>query len=163
MFAPMPSRDTYWPGCSGRGAVWYIRLNLVLFAFVAVAVAVLCLLPGADVPSIGLGDKVEHIVAYALLAVLGLNAFPGGLRWVVVLVFLLAFGLLLEYLQSFVPGRSADLIDIVANICGTIAGGLLQIGLRCKLQSATRLAECGAQLTNIKGAQVSQVESVCRE
>jgi VanZ family protein len=75
-------------------------------------------------PPGGVTDKHEHFVAYAGLSALACRAAsgtiasvsPGGALagWAIASV----YGLSDEYHQSFVPGRSPDLMDALADTAG---------------------------------------------
>ncbi len=74
-------------------------------------------------------DKTAHLWAYAGLAVLAVRALGGGLPCRVAMrVALIAFaiaavyGISDELHQRFVPGRSADLFDWVADASGAVVG-----------------------------------------
>jgi VanZ family protein len=74
--------------------------------------------------SLGSGrDKLAHFGAYAVLGLLVARALPprGRLPW---LAFLLGslYGASDEFHQHFVPGRSVDVFDWVADSLGVIAG-----------------------------------------
>jgi VanZ family protein len=91
------------------------------------------------VPS-AIPDKVMHVAVYAVLGALILRAVAGGRRtgvtWSVVLVSILAatlYGITDEWHQSFVPGRTPDARDVLADLAGASAGaiaGLLAARLR---------------------------------
>lgn len=69
-----------------------------------------------------INDKVEHFTAYALLAVLPVV----GLRRRTIALLgagsMALTGLILELLQHFVPGRTPDVLDELANISGVVCG-----------------------------------------
>jgi VanZ family protein len=74
-------------------------------------------------------DKTGHFVAYAGLALLCVRAIAGGLpRRVVPHVAAIAFAIAAAYgatdeiHQSFVPGRSADVVDWFADASGALIG-----------------------------------------
>jgi len=74
-------------------------------------------------------DKVLHFVAYALLGALFLRAFKtsrikNNVRFILILSVLLPFlyGISDEIHQHFVPHRSADLMDVLADILGGLMG-----------------------------------------
>lgn len=98
--------------------VWRILLALTLFA-----VLVLCLLPPSSgvLPTTG-WDKSNHMLAFGTLGFLGIRSWPS--RAVVVLAALLAYGGLIEILQSLTPYRSAEWADLLADGLG-LAIGLL--------------------------------------
>ena len=79
-------------------------------------------------------DKVVHLSSYALLYVSAWLAFPGALLSWTLHGALLAYGLLIEGLQSLTEYRSAELADMLANATG--------LGLGCLFLSllAGRLA-----------------------
>lgn len=90
------------------------------FGLCALCVLVLALLP-TDVPIPSTGwDKSNHLLAFSVMALLGIRAFPG--RAIAVLTGLLAYGVLIEVLQSFTPSRSADWHDVVADAVGLVLG-----------------------------------------
>ena len=102
-----------------------------LFAATAVAVMVLSLWPlEPDAPSLG-WDKANHLAAFALLALLGCRAFPAHNG--IVLASLLAYGGLIEVLQSFTDYRRAEWADLLADALGLTLGwavAWLQGGMR---------------------------------
>lgn len=89
-----------------------------IFAVGIIAVVTLSLLPGKDVPSVGVSDKIEHLVAYALLGLAGGLAFPTRRAAIVLLVLLPLLGIALEIAQLRVPERSADIADALADWIG---------------------------------------------
>ena len=86
------------------------------FVGATLMVAVLSLLPGNDLPAVGISDKFEHIIAYAVLALLGGLEIPG--ETVLLAVGLSALGVAMEICQMVVPGRSAEIGDAVADAIG---------------------------------------------
>ena len=88
------------------------------------AIGVLSLLPGTDLPTQNLNDKLNHFIAYSILsfgAVVGRHSM--ALVWVVALV--IGYGLVLEILQGVMPfGRSASWLDALANTGGVVIGTL---------------------------------------
>jgi VanZ family protein len=89
-----------------------------IFAVGIIVVVTLSLLPGNDVPSVGVSDKIEHLVAYALLGLAGGLAFPTRRGVIVLLVLLPLLGVALELAQPRVPERSADVADALADWIG---------------------------------------------
>ena len=72
-------------------------------------------------------DKLFHGGAYGLLGLLLALALhePGRPGRTLLLVWLLGtlYGLTDEYHQSFIPGRDADLLDVLADSAGALLGG----------------------------------------
>jgi VanZ family protein len=96
------------------------------------AVLILSLMPPAPkMPDTG-WDKSNHLLAFAALAALGMQAFPGRQRGL--LVALLAYGGLIEGLQSLTPYRFADWADLLADAVGVLLGwGLASVWARWRL------------------------------
>jgi VanZ family protein len=84
-------------------------------------------------PPAGITDKHEHFFFYGVLAALVLRALAKGewrgIRWATVLGAILwssAYGVSDEFHQRFVPGRSFEILDMVADAIGSAAAaGLL--------------------------------------
>ena len=91
-------------------------------------VAVLSLLPSTALPPTSIGDKVEHVIAYVLLGLLGAVSSERGVMRVI--LGLLVFGSAIEMLQTFSPSRSPDPLDVVADAAGAAFGCGLAILLR---------------------------------
>jgi VanZ family protein len=75
------------------------------------------------------GDKPWHLLAYLGLGVLAVRAVAGGLpariSWriaVVGIAIAVGYAVTDELHQMFVPGRSAQLSDLVADALGVVAG-----------------------------------------
>jgi VanZ family protein len=96
------------------------RALRIAFYGASALVATLSLLPSATLPPTAIGDKVEHVIAYAVLGLLGAASSARGVRRVI--LGLAAFGLLIELLQTFSPGRSPELLDLVADVAGAGLG-----------------------------------------
>ncbi len=84
------------------------------------------LMPGTSPPmmwvsSTGVSDKILHYGAYTLLAGIPVFGFAQarGVLWALAVV---PVGVVLEFLQNVVPGRSFELGDITANTLGVITG-----------------------------------------
>jgi VanZ family protein len=83
-------------------------------------------------------DKVLHFTAYALLGALFLRAFKTtrikhNLKLIIMLSILLSslYGISDEIHQSFVPYRTADVMDALADIIGSAFGvGVLSLWLK---------------------------------
>ena len=80
-------------------------------------------------PSFKFMDKMLHFVAYGLMGILFFRAYQTlaikqNRRMLIFLSILSAsvYGISDEIHQFFVPGRSADLFDVIADILGAICG-----------------------------------------
>jgi VanZ family protein len=94
--------------------------------FVASSIPDLGALPG------GMSDKSGHGIGYAILAALLLRALAGGrlrsvtwTRSLAAVVLATLYGASDEFHQSFVPGRSPDRLDVVADSIGAAAAVVL--------------------------------------
>jgi len=97
-----------------------------LFWATVMVVLVLSLLPpGPHLPDTG-WDKSNHLLAFSVLAVLGLRSYPGSPA--ALLLGLLAYGGLIEGLQSLTPDRFAEWADVVADAAGLFLGWGLAAG-----------------------------------
>lgn len=90
-------------------------------------------IPGQHIPTIGFSfsDKVEHFCAYGILGVLCFRALRlttalriGGAILVVAAV-ALGYGISDEIHQLFVPLRSSEALDALADLCGGTAGAIV--------------------------------------
>lgn len=93
------------------------------FWLCALAVLVLSLMPTVpQLPSTG-WDKSNHLLGFAVLAMLGRLAWP---RHVVrIALALLAYGALIEGLQALTPYRLAEGADLLADALGIVLGLVL--------------------------------------
>lgn len=67
-------------------------------------------------------DKLQHLFAFALLAVLASGGFPQLPLWRTLVPALLAYGLAIECLQSVLPWREFSLLDLAADAAGVVPG-----------------------------------------
>ncbi len=93
-------------------------------------------MPSSNVPGIDLGmdlplDKIAHIGLYAIYTVF-IGRYLTALGWkapkyyLVLLAFPTIYGILMEVLQyALSPSRFFDMLDIIANIIGVLAGLLI--------------------------------------
>jgi VanZ family protein len=103
-----------------RPAISHFRL---LFGLCALAVLVLSLTPpSVPTPSTG-WDKANHLLAFSVLAALGLRAWPGTV-WRVA-IGLIGYGALIEVLQYFSGYREASWLDLFADTAGIALGVIL--------------------------------------
>jgi VanZ family protein len=88
------------------------------------AVVALSLMPPAPLPELPSGgDKVEHFLAYCLLAMGAVQLFALRGLWLLVCAGLVAMGIGLEYAQgAYTVTRMQDPFDALANTLGVAAG-----------------------------------------
>ncbi|MDD5437500.1 MAG: VanZ family protein [Candidatus Omnitrophica bacterium] len=100
----------------------------------AAAVFWLSSIPGNDIPDIEIpfADKLIHFSEYFILGLLtlraGVRSFPNiNLAKLIVLfiIILSLYAALDEWHQNFIPGRTADIKDLIVDIIGAGAGMIL--------------------------------------
>ena len=67
--------------------------------------------------------SINHAIAFALLSLIGLNAFKKNLKQV--LIYLIFISIFLELCHLFIPERSFQIIDLFGNITGVILSYLI--------------------------------------
>lgn len=116
----------------------YLNKKKVLLVYTPLIVYWLILftatsLPVEKLPSMGLSDKVNHLMAYFVLAVLvnltllfqRKSEFLFKYAAVATLLISSFYGIADELHQMLIPGRSAEVLDWVADALGAILGILL--------------------------------------
>ena len=84
--------------------------------------------PNPQVPQVSYGDKVVHAFFYGVLGWLAARALSPSAapaRFAALLAGLVAFAVLDEWHQGFIPGRAASVDDILADAAGLVVGLLL--------------------------------------
>ncbi|WP_417330272.1 VanZ family protein [Halomonas cupida] len=104
-----------WLGLLDRRRMW-----AWLAVLVALVIALGSLLPGDELPASLPSDTLNHLVGYMGLAAL-IALSSRRFWWSVILA--VGFGLVIEWAQLYVPGRSGgDMLDIAANAMGALIG-----------------------------------------
>ena len=111
---------------SNRRRFLYLPLGLYwLFIFILTSI------PGNQIPKLfGVSDKIKHFGAYFVLAILlnftlyVQNRFPllSKKSFYFAFLFTLMYGIIDEVHQIFIPGRSFDWWDLVADVVGSLLG-----------------------------------------
>lgn len=100
------------------------RSNIISFRLaLAAALVVITYLATTqlDYPAIGnINDKVSHILAFYVLALLGDFSFPEHKFDPGKILLLLAYGLFIEIIQYFLPYRTFSLLDLLADAIGLV-------------------------------------------
>lgn len=96
----------------------WIKTALVL---VILGITFLSLKSPSASSSLEVNDKVGHFIAYAVLTInLCLLTQRKHYFWMALIAF--GYSCLMEYLQGFVPGRTVDYHDLIANGLGALIG-----------------------------------------
>jgi hypothetical protein len=94
--------------------MWWLAIATVIVA---------CLLPGSDLPKIPVSDKLEHALAFAVLAASAVQLFRRGAPLLVVGGGLLALGIGIELAQHLLTtSRLMEPGDVLADAVGIAAG-----------------------------------------
>jgi VanZ family protein len=112
------------------GGLPRLLLPRLALALCLVSIAVLAFAPLSVDPGTG-NDKINHLLAFAVLAALADGSFPGQgwAKWAT----LLGYGLTIEAVQIFLPYREASGWDLLADGAGIglyVAGARLVAALR---------------------------------
>ena len=80
-----------------------------------------------DLPSFSYADKIVHFFLYFFLTLLWLLAYPKWWRKrIFFIILVLLWGIAIELIQEyFVPTRSGDVFDAIANTAGALTGLLI--------------------------------------
>ena len=112
----------------------WVKFNLFGIIWAAV-IGLLCLTPASQMPKFDLGypfysDKFLHLFFYAVLTLLLIQGLGKQTEFIKLRLFnyryaiiiAISYGIIIELLQLLIPGRSFDLLDILANGIGTLVG-----------------------------------------
>ena len=94
----------------------------ISLAFVFLGITILSLLPPKSGLELGEHDKINHFIAYSVLSLNFGIVVANFRKHLIGVPFLIAYGLLMEYIQGFVPGREPSWLDALANTSGIIIG-----------------------------------------
>ncbi len=103
--------------------VWLFRLQF------AAALAVFTYLTLSPNPALSAAanDKVWHFVGNLLFFLSARLAWLRTGHWWFALIFVMLYGCAMEFGQNFVPQRSFDYSDMLANVSGVLVGALLSL------------------------------------
>ncbi|MEQ6121676.1 VanZ family protein [Reichenbachiella sp. MALMAid0571] len=79
-------------------------------------------IPRFDIPHF---DKIGHFGLFFVLTVLlfqALKPLDKMIKWIGLFVYCIFLGVITEYLQTKIPGRSGDVLDLIADLVGSISG-----------------------------------------
>lgn len=98
-----------------------------------------------DFSRVPLRDKGVHFVEYGTLSVLLTHALRvtapqrrAILTWGAAVIITLVWGAIDEIHQAFVPGRSSDVGDLIADGCGAVVGAMVYLLVRRRQPATTR-------------------------
>ena len=103
----------------------------VLWLCLAVVVCGFAFAPAEHAPTLGLGDKVNHIAAFMALGFVAALAQRAGRRAAIkALALCLGLGVFIEMVQAFLPTRTAEFADLLGDAVGIGIGMVLTAALR---------------------------------
>ena len=102
-------------------------LRVVFPSYLALVVVLSVAQRGPDLPEGG--DKLAHLGAYLLMALLGMPLTTSLRSSAGMFLAIAAIGALLEGVQAIVPTRTASGWDLVANLMGAVVGTLVWLGV----------------------------------
>lgn len=111
----------------------------MLWAVAIATVVIGSLLPSATLTrlhynAIAPNDKIVHFMGYTVLAVMPVAFLELVGMGIALAASMIPMGVLLEFLQRLVPGRSFEIGDMIANSLGVIAGTMLALWIRAALK-----------------------------
>ena len=100
--------------------LWLFRLSRPVLYGACAVVLVLSVIEMHQQPAFAFSDKVSHLSAFALLALLAEFAFPGRRAIRLAMWGLLFYGLFIECVQWLLPWREFSLFDWLADALGIL-------------------------------------------
>ncbi|UCG81745.1 MAG: VanZ family protein [Desulfobacterales bacterium] len=101
-----------------------LKMRRVLVIYVSLVILLSLLPTPSRGPSLGYLSEAFHFFAYSGMAVLALLSFGSKKAGFVALLSAVGLGALLEWGQSYVPGREMSLTDGITNTLGVLSGAL---------------------------------------
>ena len=98
--------------------------QLIFIAYVIFVIAA-SLIPEAGTSIVVYQDKIAHLTAYFVMGVLAWTAVTTMKRKLYLLLSSVLIGVVLEFVQESVPGRSMDIADAAANTAGVVLAYLV--------------------------------------
>jgi VanZ family protein len=90
----------------------------LLFCIALLSISFLALAPLDDIPVSTGWDKLNHLLAFAVLLMLIDWGYPEKPLWQFKILALMCYGFLIEFIQAFIPYREFSLLDIGADMLG---------------------------------------------
>lgn len=98
------------------------KIVLVSAVIVFLIITVLSLLPPKSGIEIHTNDKVGHFLAYAAFSFNLCLLASRNRQFIWLLTLAVGYGVFIEFLQGFIPGRQPSFLDILANSTGVLIG-----------------------------------------
>ncbi len=115
----------------------FLLIFKALFWLALITSYIAAIVPQDIAPTIGsLSDKSIHFIAFAVLTLL--LRFAYAITWFQTFLLLFVYATFIEFSQLFTPNRSAEFLDIVADIIGIGIGLLFYPFLQKLIMSYTK-------------------------
>ena len=99
-------------------------MHTTVFVIYTIGVTVMSLIPG-DQANVADLDKLAHLLVYYIFAVFGYRALANKRYYSYLCLGIIVYGALLEFGQSYVPGRDMSGYDLLANALGVVLGAIV--------------------------------------
>lgn len=110
--------------------IWSKKLLKITLVCVIMGITILSLMPPKSGIELGEHDKINHFIAYTVFSLNAGMLSNNFRKHLLILPLLVLYGLLMEYCQGFVPGRSPSWLDAIANSTGVLIGFVLTLIFR---------------------------------
>lgn len=94
-----------------------IKLRQIIFLSYIITIGYISVLP-AEAVQVNVWDKLSHFLAYGFMTLLAAWSLPNKNQFLLAVPLIIAYGLLLEWGQSFTPDRFPSWQDGIANSLG---------------------------------------------
>lgn len=110
-------------------------LTKIIFYLSLIIILILAVLPANKIPTaFNFWDKAQHFLAFAVLTLLGLIAYIGFKMQkyhtkilINLITGIIIYGAIIELIQTFLPWRSGDIRDWLADSLGVIVVSIIYI------------------------------------
>lgn len=105
------------------------RIAWLFFFAASAAIVWMSLSPTVTPGSVGIWDKLAHVIAYATVGCLAGLGTTGRRQRQFVAIVLVVFAAVLEVSQGLVPNRSPDFFDFLTSILGIAVGHFFALAI----------------------------------
>ena len=103
---------------------------VAIFYFCLIIITILSIIPDDEEYGVGIPKLTEsgfflHVAAYLAASLLGFLAYRSSL--IKIIIFMMLYSTFLEWLQRYIPMRSFNYWDIVANLTGLLVAVLVYL------------------------------------
>jgi len=96
-------------------------LQLIFIVYILLVITI-SLIPTAIGGSGLYSDKLAHFLAYGGMGFLAYMSVDSVKKRFYLFLLIISLGVVLEFFQFFIPGRSASFLDVIANTIGVVSG-----------------------------------------